>query len=65
MSTDGRYVAFESFASNLVSGDNNSAWDIFVRDRGVGTSPPYPLATSTEEMEGTEEPEEMREMEVE
>ncbi|MEJ7764250.1 MAG: AHH domain-containing protein [Acidimicrobiales bacterium] len=33
ISGDGRYVAFSSDASNLVSGDNNSLADIFVRDR--------------------------------
>ncbi|MEN6305034.1 MAG: calcium-binding protein, partial [Armatimonadia bacterium] len=33
ISKDGRYVAFESGASNLVSGDTNSVWDVFVRDR--------------------------------
>lgn len=35
ISADGRYVAFESWARNLVSGerDNNSRWDVFVRDR--------------------------------
>jgi dipeptidyl aminopeptidase/acylaminoacyl peptidase len=32
-STDGRYVAFESGASNLVAGDTNNATDIFVHDR--------------------------------
>ena len=33
ISADGRYVAFESIASNLVEGDTNEAWDVFVRDR--------------------------------
>ena len=33
ISSDGRYVAFESRATNLVSGDTNNATDIFVRDR--------------------------------
>ena len=33
MSGDGRVVAFESAASNLVEGDTNGQWDIFVRDR--------------------------------
>ena len=32
MSADGRYVAFQSQASNLVAGDTNGASDIFVRD---------------------------------
>ncbi len=33
ISADGRYVAFGSFASNLVPGDNNGTNDIFVHDR--------------------------------
>jgi Tol biopolymer transport system component len=33
MSADGRYVVFHSDAANLVSGDTNHAFDIFVRDR--------------------------------
>jgi Tol biopolymer transport system component len=32
ISGDGSQVAFESYSSNLVSGDTNSAFDIFVRD---------------------------------
>ena len=33
LSSDGRYVAFSSWASNLVSGDTNGTSDVFVRDR--------------------------------
>jgi Tol biopolymer transport system component len=33
ISADGRYVAFQSYASSLVPGDNNGMTDIFVRDR--------------------------------
>jgi Domain of unknown function DUF11/WD40-like Beta Propeller Repeat len=33
INADGRYVTFTSGASNLVSGDNNDAADIFVHDR--------------------------------
>jgi Tol biopolymer transport system component len=33
ISADGRFVAFESYASNLVAGDTNNTWDVFVRDR--------------------------------
>ena len=33
LSTDGRYVAFESSATNLVRGDTNKLADVFVRDR--------------------------------
>jgi len=34
ISADGRYVAFMSYASNLVPGDTNWTGDIFVHDRG-------------------------------
>ena len=37
ISADGRYVAFRSFASNLVSGDTNGTYDVFVRDRQTAT----------------------------
>ncbi|MCC7169756.1 MAG: PD40 domain-containing protein [Planctomycetes bacterium] len=37
ISADGRFVAFESFASNLVPGDT-LGWDIFVRDRLLHTT---------------------------
>jgi hypothetical protein len=33
ISAHGRFVAFQSDASNLVAGDTNNAWDVFVRDR--------------------------------
>jgi hypothetical protein len=35
-SADGRYVLFDSFASNLVAGDSNGTWDIFVKDLQSG-----------------------------
>jgi Tol biopolymer transport system component len=39
ISADGRYVAFESFADNLVAaGDTNGSWDVFIRDRLSGTT---------------------------
>ena len=36
ISADGRYVAFESVATNLVAGDGNGARDIFVKDLQTG-----------------------------
>jgi hypothetical protein len=36
ISSDGRFVAFESASTNLVSGDTNGVWDIFVHDRQTG-----------------------------
>ena len=35
ISSDGRYVVFESIADNLVTGDTNGSWDVFVHDRDV------------------------------
>jgi Tol biopolymer transport system component len=36
LSDDGRFVAFQSIATNLVPGDTNDAWDTFVHDRVTG-----------------------------
>jgi Tol biopolymer transport system component len=38
ISADGRFVAFESFAANLVPGDTNGTSDIFVRDLQAGVT---------------------------
>ena len=38
ISSDGRHVAFESMASNLVPGDTNLVRDIFVHDRQTGVT---------------------------
>jgi Tol biopolymer transport system component len=38
VSGDGRWVVFESSASNLVAGDTNSTHDVFLRDRQTGTT---------------------------
>ncbi len=45
VSTDGRYVAFDSLASNLVAGDTNGTGDVFVRDRVTGTTTRVSVAT--------------------
>ena len=37
LSADGRWIAFRSYASNLVSNDNNGMFDIFLRDRLTGS----------------------------
>ena len=36
LDTDARHVVFRSFANNLVAGDTNGAWDVFVHDRVTG-----------------------------
>ena len=38
ISGDGRYVTFESTASDLVAGDNNGQRDVFVHDRQTGAT---------------------------
>ena len=38
ISADGRFVAFESWADNLVAGDTNGATDVFVHDRRERTT---------------------------
>ena len=45
ISADGRYVAFASAASNLVSGDTNESYDIFVHDRQTGQTTRVSLAS--------------------
>jgi Tol biopolymer transport system component len=37
LSADGRWIAFQSFADNLVSNDTNGYMDVFVYDRETGT----------------------------
>ena len=36
LSADGRFLTFHSQASNLVPGDTNGAYDVFVRDLTMG-----------------------------
>jgi Tol biopolymer transport system component len=38
ISGNGRYVAFTSYATNLVTGDGNKVQDVFVRDLQAGTT---------------------------
>lgn len=38
LSTDGRYVVFESTATNLISGDDDGAADVFIHDRQAKTT---------------------------
>jgi Tol biopolymer transport system component len=45
-SADGRLVAFDSLASNLVAGDTNAFDDIFVRDRAIGTTQRVSVSSS-------------------
>jgi VCBS repeat-containing protein len=52
ISADGRYVAFQSTADNLVSGDTNNGDDIFLRDRYAGTTIRASLATDGSQANG-------------
>jgi Tol biopolymer transport system component len=45
ISADGRFVAFNSSASNLVAGDTNNTGDIFVRDRQTSVTEQVSVAT--------------------
>jgi hypothetical protein len=45
ISSDGRYVAFESLASNLVAGDTNNASDVFVHDTVTGETSRVSVST--------------------
>lgn len=49
ISADGRFVAFGSFASNLVQGDTNSVRDVFVYDRVTGLTTRASVASNGEE----------------
>lgn len=46
VSADGRYVAFDSLASNLVPGGSGTGNDTFVRDRQTGTTARVPVSTA-------------------
>jgi Tol biopolymer transport system component len=47
VSADGQYIAFDSNATNLVSGDTNDQADIFVHRQGVFPIPPTSTPTFT------------------
>jgi Tol biopolymer transport system component len=46
LSADGRRVVFASDSPNLVPGDTNANWDVFVRDRLTGTVDRCSVSTS-------------------
>jgi Tol biopolymer transport system component len=52
LSANGRYVAFASFASDIVAGDTNDAFDVFVRDRRLGTTTRVSVDSSGAEAQG-------------
>ncbi|HWP31446.1 MAG TPA: hypothetical protein VNK96_06970 [Fimbriimonadales bacterium] len=52
LSGDGRYVAFTSYAPNLVSGDTNNVGDVFVHDRNTGQTTRVSVSSSGEQGNG-------------
>jgi Tol biopolymer transport system component len=53
LSIDGRYVVFESAATNLVAGDTNGVFDVFRHDRVTGTTVRVSVATGGGQASGT------------
>jgi hypothetical protein len=49
ISGDGRFVAFHSFATNLVANDSNRWYDVFVHDRSNGATQRVSLSSSDAE----------------
>jgi len=52
ISADGRFIAFHSFAQNLVAGDTNGAADVFVHDRMTATTVRASLSSAGAEGNG-------------
>lgn len=52
ISSDGRYVVFQSLASNLVANDTNNAVDVFIRDVVTGTTERISVNSSGQEAVG-------------
>ncbi|MCA1845405.1 MAG: hypothetical protein LC792_19875 [Actinobacteria bacterium] len=53
ISSDGRFVAFVSSATNLVAGDTNDATDVFVHDRWTGRTRRVSVASDGTEGDGS------------
>ena len=49
ISGSGRFAAFASNATNLVPGDTNGHWDVFVRDRELGTTERVSVSSTGEQ----------------
>lgn len=52
LSADGRYVAFQCFATNLVADDTNEVGDIFVHDRVMGETRRVSVASDSTQGNG-------------
>jgi Tol biopolymer transport system component len=56
VSANGRYVLLNSQATNLVPGDTNERWDVFVRDRSSGVTTRVSVSTGGQEAKPTDDP---------
>ncbi|MEM9378998.1 MAG: hypothetical protein AAGB93_03535 [Planctomycetota bacterium] len=57
ISGDGRYVVWSSNASNLVAGDSNGTWDVFLRDLQAGVTERISLtSTGAQATDRSDEP---------
>lgn len=54
-SPDGRYLSFTSLASNLVAGDTNGVYDVFLHDLMLGTTIRVSVASDGTQGNGTSE----------
>ncbi len=52
LSDDGSRIAFESTASNLVTGDTNGKRDVFIRDRSLGLTGRFSLSQNGDQADG-------------
>lgn len=52
ISADGRFITFDSQASNLVKGDANAMGDVFVRDVATGTTARVSVSSTGDEGDG-------------
>lgn len=53
VSSDGRYVVFQSDATNLVTGDGNTSADVFIRDTVAGTTTRVSVDNADGDADGT------------
>jgi hypothetical protein len=53
VNADGSRVAFHSLAPNLVAGDGNGLWDVFVHDPGTGVTRRASVSTAGAESDGS------------
>lgn len=52
ISYDGKFVAFESLATNVVVSDTNGTWDVFVRDRDAAGNERVSVAADGSQAQG-------------